>query len=340
MTNSNTPLSIISPARRSHVQSALRAVFDSDVVTALQPLSGGASGAALYRLQRDDRSYVLRLDRLPGAFGNPQRGYACMRIAADAGIAPRLHHTDADSGIAIMDFVVSRPLFSYPGGQIELVRALGSLFARLQAAPLFAPVARFDEVIAYMFGELRRAEVLRPGVLDRHHGAFERIREVYPWAPAGAKSSHNDPNPTNILFDGARLWLIDWEAAYPNEPLADIANVALQLETTPEEDTALLTSWQGQAPDQRLHARFVVLRQLCRLYYACLALEGVIGSVHNESLSDALTRQQLLASFAAGGWQPGAPGCMLALGKSYLAAFSSELHTPILGAALSALRTG
>jgi hypothetical protein len=111
----NTPLAIITPYRQPHVQSALLTTFGSDLVTDLQVLHGGASGAAVYRLQRDDRSYVLRLDRVPGGFGNPQRGYVCMRIAADAGIAPKVHHTDANTGIAIMDFIETRPWSSYPG---------------------------------------------------------------------------------------------------------------------------------------------------------------------------------------------------------------------------------
>ena len=32
--------------------------------------------------------------------------------------------------------------------------------------------------------------------------------------------------PSNILFDGERLWLIDWESAYRNDPLVDVAIVS------------------------------------------------------------------------------------------------------------------
>jgi thiamine kinase-like enzyme len=41
----------------------------------------------------------------------------------------------------------------------------------------------------------------------------------------GWVSSHNDSIPSNILFDGDRLWLIDWESAYRNDPLVDVAIV-------------------------------------------------------------------------------------------------------------------
>lgn len=34
------------------------------------------------------------------------------------------------------------------------------------------------------------------------------------WGEARSVSSHNDTLPANILFDGKRLWMIDWESAY------------------------------------------------------------------------------------------------------------------------------
>jgi hypothetical protein len=44
-------------------------------------------------------------------------------------------------------------------------------------------------------------------------------------------SSHNDPVPANILFDGRRPWLIDWEWAYRNDPLVDVAIVLKRSDT-------------------------------------------------------------------------------------------------------------
>ena len=38
---------------------------------------------------------------------------------------------------------------------------------------------------------------------------------------------HNDPfKPDNMLFEGNRLWLVDWEAAFQNDRYADLAVVA------------------------------------------------------------------------------------------------------------------
>ena len=40
---------------------------------------------------------------------------------------------------------------------------------------------------------------------------------------------HNDPHPNNVLDDGDRLWLIDWEYAGVGDPFFDFAGVAWHL---------------------------------------------------------------------------------------------------------------
>ena len=81
-------------------------------------------------------------------------------------------------------------------------------------------------------------------------------------------SCHNDPVPANILSDGKRLWLIDWESAYRNDPLVDVAIVLDNLARTPELRSTLLQSWLGRTPDDALLARLELVRALTRLYYA------------------------------------------------------------------------
>ena len=62
---------------------------------------------------------------------------------------------------------------------------------------------------------------------------FERVRAAYPWQPDTFVSGHNDPNQFNVLYDGDRLWLIDWETAYRNDPYVDLATLCSALAPTP-----------------------------------------------------------------------------------------------------------
>jgi thiamine kinase-like enzyme len=43
---------------------------------------------------------------------------------------------------------------------------------------------------------------------------YRAITIVHPRASAELVSSHNDLNPNNVLFEGERAWLIDWELAF------------------------------------------------------------------------------------------------------------------------------
>ena len=45
-------------------------------------------------------------------------------------------------------------------------------------------------------------------------GRFVAFRETYSTPPEDLVASHNDLNIRNVLYDGRRLWLIDWDAAF------------------------------------------------------------------------------------------------------------------------------
>ena len=238
----------------------------------MQSLVGGVSGALILRFEARDRSWVLRVEPERIALEDRQRGFTCMLAAAAAGAAPKVIHADAASGLAIMDFIVTRPVLEHPGGPIGLARALGALSTRVRATDPFPKVGDYPVLIGNMLTRLGKSSLLAPGLLDPHAEGLARIRAALPWNEASLVSSHNDPNPRNILFDGERLWLIDWELAGLNDPLVDIAILTNDLANTPEmEDELLHAAFPRQG--RFLRARLGVVRVLTRLFYGCIVLE-------------------------------------------------------------------
>jgi thiamine kinase-like enzyme len=71
-----------------------------------------------------------------------------------------------------------------------------------------------------------------------------------------------------MLFDGKRLWLIDWEAAFQNDRYADLAAVANMIVTNEAEETIYLQEYFGMPPNEYLRARFYLMRQLVHMFYA------------------------------------------------------------------------
>lgn len=264
-----------------------------------------------------------------------------MRAAAEAGIAPALHHADAATGVAIMDFVPARALSDYPGGAPALARDLGGLVARLQATLTFPPVASYLTVLEDLLELLLGSGLFVPCLLDRHQEGFQRIREAYPWDDGALVSSHNDLNPNNILFDGERLWLIDWETAYRNDPLVDVAILSIFFAADPALEAELLGGWLGREPDRTLRARLVLMRPLGRLFYGCAAslnAASALRTVVPAADLTAPTPAQFREAVAQGRLVAGSPEGQRLVGKIALALFLADLATPAFEEALLVAR--
>jgi aminoglycoside phosphotransferase (APT) family kinase protein len=259
-----------------------------------------------------------------------------MCIAAAAGIAPRIHYVDEIARVAVMDFVEQRPLQTYPGGPTALASALGRLLAQVQATPAFPRFVHYPDIVAKLWAHVRRTGLFAAGVLDAHTERFARICEAYVWDQAGSVSCHNDPVPANILFDGDRLWMIDWESAYRNDPLVDVAIVLDNLARSPELQDALLQAWLGRAPDAALGARLALTRALTRLYYAgvLFSASAAAGWKRLDTDLSAPTVLEFQQAMHEGRFERGAAEAAHILGKMYLASFSSGIAAPGRGAAV------
>jgi Ser/Thr protein kinase RdoA (MazF antagonist) len=335
-------LSQVPADRRDVALAALTTAFGHTAMTPLQPVGGGASGALLYRVDVGDRAYLLRMETRRSPLRNPHQ-YACLQIAADASIAPPPLHVDADAGVVIMAFHAPRPLQEYPGGPLTLARDLGQLAARLQATPVFPAFRDYLTSLERMLKLVRGSTLFAPGLLDPHCEAFDRIREVYPWDAGTFVSSHNDPNPRNILFDGTRLWLVDWETAGRNDPFIDVAILVDSLAPTPALRDALLQAWLGRTPDRAALARLTLARQLTRLYYAALMLSLAAmapRSTPPDADLSAPTPAELQAAISAGRVSATGPDMLYTLAKMCLERFMRDLETTEFAESLGVARAG
>ncbi|HYD04770.1 MAG TPA: phosphotransferase [Reyranella sp.] len=266
-------LGVVDPVHRETLRQALDACFGRAAVDGLVPLAVGASAGAILRVDSGGRRYLLRIEGPRSPLRYPHQ-YEALRMAAEAGVAPPVFHVDEAAGVAVTGFIESWPLRTYPGGPVALVRAVGQLLRRLHDSPPVPVFVPYPEIVARLFAHVRRTGLFAAGLLDPHWERLERLRAAYDSDPADAVSCHNDSLPSNLLFDGERLWLVDWESAYPNDPLVDIA---IQLDNTarsPALAEALLHAWLGRAPDRAVSHRLEQARALNRLYYAGVLLSA------------------------------------------------------------------
>ncbi len=84
---------------------------------------------------------------------------------------------------------------------------------------------------------------------------------------------HNDLLPANVIDDGRRLWLIDFEYAGFNTAMFDLAGVASNAGFTAEQSSDLLEAYFGAAPSPE------VRRSHAAMQCASLLREGLWGLV-------------------------------------------------------------
>jgi thiamine kinase-like enzyme len=82
---------------------------------------------------------------------------------------------------------------------------------------------------------------------------------------------HHDLLPGNILDDGNRLWLIDWEYAGFGTAMFDLANASANGNYDAATDQTLLTSYWGHAPSDHILQSFAAMKLASNLREALWA---------------------------------------------------------------------
>ena len=301
----------------------------------MTPITGGASGASTFQLHLGDRRFLLRLEGHPSPLRNPHQ-YVSLRIAAEAGIAPKVHHIDETNRIAVMDFVQQRPLRSYPGGPRALAQALGELLSRVQATPAFPLFVNYADIVTRLFAHVCRTGLFAPGLLDRYVERLELLREAYNAGGTELVSSHNDSIPSNILFDGKRLWMIDWESAYRNDALVDVAIMLDNFAPSQDLHDVFLDACFKRSLDDGARARLELIKALTRLYYAGVLLSASAEASWICADTDlrAPSSEDFQQAIRTGRLTVGTPETKHILGKMFLASFLCDVRPPGLETAV------
>ncbi len=166
---------ISSSAQGDVARAALKIVFGARPIEAINSIVGGITTALTLRVQVGGRGYLLRAEGEPSPLRNPHQ-YKSMRIAAEAGIAPRIHYLDEAAGVVVMDFIEQRPLYDYPGGFAGLAHGLGELLKHLQTTPVFPHFVDYPDIVDRLFAHVRRTGLFVAGTLDIHVEHLERVR--------------------------------------------------------------------------------------------------------------------------------------------------------------------
>ena len=155
-------------------------------------------------------------------------------LAADLGVAPAIRY--ARDGILVTDFIDGRPLEPDDLRNLETLRRTTDLLRKLhgEPAPGDSPVFELREVCRRYLGLIPPSELS-----SEHRQQIERTLAEIPAVPAAA-AIHADLVPENLIDDGTRLWLVDWEYAGRGDPATDLAILAMNADFDSDEIAELV----------------------------------------------------------------------------------------------------
>jgi aminoglycoside phosphotransferase (APT) family kinase protein len=274
--------------------------------TTISKIAVGLSGAGVYRVDAAGRTYVMKVAR-EGEPLEPWRAKLhIQRLAADAGVTPPVIHVDEDRRVVLSAFVTDRSFFAFygnPGTRDAAIALLGRTVRRIHdiPIPLGAGVLDPRQFVATIWEGPLAGFAVPTFVSD----AVRRVLDEEPTPSDRAPVlSHNDFNPTNLIYDGEHLVLLDWDTPGPNDPYYDLATASLFLRMDEETCRKLLSAY-GDASASGLPARFVydrrVVGTLCGAAFMHLARQGGHGGATGaETLDSTLSLAEIYQQMRAG----------------------------------------
>lgn len=216
-----------------------------------KPLQGGLSNLS-YTVEDAGKKYVVRFGQdFPFHHVYRSREIMTARAAHASGFAPEVVYTSA--GVMVSRFIDGK---TYAPADVaanissvaDIVRRFHTEMPRQISGPGFAFLV-FHVIRDY-------ARTLRDGdsrMIDRlpeFLALSAELEKTQP--PLPIVFGHNDFLPANILDDGERLWLIDFEYAGFTTAMFDLAGLASNAGFVEEQSVELLARYFGEKPSPQL----------------------------------------------------------------------------------------
>ena len=256
---------MIPEAKQPAVSRALHAAFGVNEYEDIRPLTGGLSTALAFKIVVSSNPYLLKILRTE-LISDPAHEFACMQIAADAGIAPRIWYANKEDRILVTDFVEAKP---FPD---DLTLLIAPTLRRLHSLPHFPKVVNYFDSANGFIHRFQAAKILPESETEVGFRRYADLVKVYPQNDSDLVASHNDLKPQNIRFDGNHLWLVDWESAFLNDEYVDLAIVANFFVQGEAQEEDYLRAYFGEPAGEYQRSRFYLMRQAVSMFYATLLL--------------------------------------------------------------------
>jgi thiamine kinase-like enzyme len=236
------------------------------------PLKGGITNTN-FLVEDAGRRCVVRIGGDIEAHGILRRNeLAASRAAHLAGVSPEVIY--AEPGALVLAFIEGRTLTPEDiRNPLNINKVVDLLKRTHEGIPKHL---RGPGFLFWVFHALRDyGHILGAAALPFRDQAERLERAV---GPVDLVFGHNDLLAANVIDDGSRLWLIDWDYAGFNSPLFDLGGLASNNAMPEALERELLQSYFGSPADDDLQRRYRAMK-------AASALRETLWSMVSERQS-------------------------------------------------------
>ncbi len=238
----------------------------------IRPLGGGITNLN-FRVDVDDQAFAVRIAgpeaELLGI--DRRREYECTLAAAKTGVGPEVVHFLEAEGVLVTRFIDGRRLTAAEVGESDVILRVVASLRQVHAGPAFP----------WTFSPFRAIESYRTVAEARGAALPSDIASLCEWA-AGMEAAlnrkarqprpcHNDLWVPNLIDDGQRVRIVDWELAGRGDIFFDLGNFAGSHNFLDIQDRVLLHAYFGLVTGGDL-ARLKVMKLMADLRDAMWAM--------------------------------------------------------------------
>ena len=210
----------------------------------IAPLEGGITNTN-FKVLDETGAYVVRIgDDIPAHQVMRFNELAASKAAQATGISPGVVH--AEKGLLVLEFIDGR---TFGPDDVRDLANLRRIVTLMKCCHRDMPRhMRGPALVFWVFHVIRDYAATLKDSGSSHlaglHGLLAAATALEAAAgPFDIVFGHNDLLAANILDDGERLWLIDWDYAGFNSPLFDLGGLASNNEFSEEQERWLLETY-------------------------------------------------------------------------------------------------
>jgi len=167
--------------------------------------------------------------------------------AAVSGVGPRVAHSLREWDVFVLEWVPGATM------SIETLRApgmparLAQTLRRLHTGPRFRDDFDMFRLSARYLALVNARDIPIPAGYREHLSLLPRIEAALARHPLATVPCHNDLLADNVLADGTRLWIVDYEYSGMNDPAFELGNTCQELGYDDGQIAELCTAYFGEA---------------------------------------------------------------------------------------------